>query len=109
MKVLPKAIKKKLKLGLSLDDQVVTGNVDLLFSPHGTKFKKPAILNIEAKNLDMSEMNLEAIAVYYDNPKTGKWKKMKSKEIIIKPEDGYIKIIDAELPHFSRYAVAYSD
>ena len=109
LKVFSETISEDAELVMSLDDQVLVGNVDVGFSPHGITFSSPALLTIEAKSLDLSGVNPHLINIYYDNPETGEWELMNSYGVIVKSEDGYVKIIDAELPHFSRYAVAWSN
>jgi len=109
LKVFSETISEDAELVMSLDDQVLVGNVDVGFSPHGITFSSPALLTIEAKSLDLSGVNPHLINIYYDNPETGEWELMNSYGVIVKSEDGYVKIIDAELPHFSRYAVAWAN
>ena len=109
LKVFSETISEDAELVMSLDDQVLVGNVDVGFEPHGITFSSPALLTIEAKSLDLSGVNPHLINIYYDNPETGEWELMNSYGVIVKTEDGYVKIIDAELPHFSRYAVAWSN
>ena len=106
LKVPENSIKNDTELFLSLDDQDLIGNVDLTFGPHGTKFSKPAILTIEAKALDLSGLKPWDLDIYYDDQNAKKWKKMNSEEIIVKIDEGYVKVIEAQLPHFSRYAIA---
>ncbi len=101
-------ISQDAELVLSLDDQILLGNVDVTFTPHGITFSSPALLNIEASGLDLANIPSK-IGCYYDNPDTGQWEKMETGDVIIKQDEGYIKIIDAQIPHFSRYAVAWSN
>ena len=109
LKVFNGTISQDAELMMSLDDEGLLGNVDVTFSPHGITFSSPALLTIEAKSLDLTGVNPHLINIYYDNPETGEWELMNSYGVIVKTEDGYVKIIDAELPHFSRYAVAWSN
>ena len=106
--VLPHTISEDAELSLSLDDQTLIGGVDVTFQPHGITFSRPAILNIQAKGLDLSGTNPEKIDIYYDNPDSGQWEKMARKQVIVKPENGFINVVAAEIPHFSRYAVGWS-
>ncbi len=105
LKVFAETISQDSELALSLDDQEISGNVALSFSPHGVTFSSPALLNIEAKNLDLSGVNPADINIYYDNQETGQWEVMESDKVIVKVNDGYVKIINGQLPHFSRYAI----
>jgi len=105
LKVFKGSISQDAELMMSLDDQELLGNVDVTFSPHGITFSRPARLDIEAKNLDLSGVNPDDINIYYDNPETGQWEVMQSYAVIVNEANGYIKVIDAKLPHFSRYAM----
>ena len=104
LKVFPETISRDEELSLSLDDQ----NLNFVFGPHGITFSTPALLNIEAKGVDLSNVNLETLGIYYDNPETGQWERMEGGDIIVKQSEDYLKIIDVEIPHFSRYACAWS-
>ena len=53
--------------------------------------------------------NLETLDIYYDNPETGRWEKVRRKKVIVDKDIGLVKIVNARLPHFSRYAVAWSN
>jgi len=106
LKVFNGTISQDAELMMSLDDQGLLGNVDVTFSPHGITFSRPARLDIEAKNLDLSGVNPDDINIYYDNPETGQWEVMQSYAVIVNEANGYIKVIDAKLPHFSRYAIS---
>ncbi len=108
LKMFSETIREDAELVMSLDDQILVANVDVTFSPDGITFSSPALLNIEAKNLDLSGIDADHINVYYDNPETGEWELMNSYDVIVKVDEGYVKIMDAELPHFSRYAFAWS-
>jgi hypothetical protein len=96
-------------IGLSIDEQMFIGNLDVEFTPHGIVFSNPAKLNIEIemKDVDLSGMNLDKLDIYYDNKDSGEWEKMKSEKIEIKYDDNKlkIKVKNALIPHFSRYAV----
>ncbi len=105
LKVFNGTISQDAELMMSLDDQGLLGNVDVSFSPHGITFSSPARLDIEAKNLDLSGINPDDINIYYDNPETGQWEVMQSYAVIVNEANGYVKVIDAKLPHFSRYAI----
>jgi len=105
LKVFNGSISQDAELMMSLDDQGLLGNVDVTFSPHGITFSRPARLDIEAKNLDLSGINPNDINIYYDNPETGQWEVMQSYAVIVKQADGYVKVVAGQLPHFSRYAI----
>jgi len=105
-KVMPASVTEDLEITISTDDEELAGNIFLTFGPHGTDFKPPAILNIEVSGLDLSGWSNDrthGINIFYINE--GDWKVMKTKKIIVKKNEGYLKIKGAELPHFSRYAI----
>ena len=108
-KVFSETISQNAGLVLSMTDALVSGGVDVSFQPHGITFGVPALLNIEATNVDLSGVKPKNIGIYYVNEETGKWEEMQTYDIIVKKREGYLKIIDAEIPHFSRYAVAWSN
>ncbi len=107
-KVFDNTISEDAWLKLRMNDGVLSGDVDAEFQPHGITFSKPAVFNIEAKYVDLTGVNPSTVALYYVND-NGEWEKMKTEEISVKIDDGIIKIMDAEIPHFSRYAVAWSN
>ena len=116
-KVMPASITEDLEITISTDDEELAGNIFLTFGPHGTDFNPPAILDIEVSGLDLSGWGDDdddddddddghhdhGINIFYINE--GDWEVMKSEKIIVKKNEGYLKIKGAELPHFSRYAI----
>ena len=54
-------------------------------------------------------MNIDKIGCYYDNPEVSEWETMRTYDVIVKEKEGYIKVLDAKIPHFSRYAVAWTN
>ena len=103
--VLAGAISRDAVLQMGLDDQSFL----MSFGPHGITFSPPALLNIEARNLDLSGVNPETLTLYYLDSKTDEWVEMQTAEIIVNQEEGYLKFVDGQIPHFSRYAVAWSN
>lgn len=103
LEVEKRALSEDMTLSMSLDDQILSTT----FGPHGTVFSKPALLTIKAKGLDLHGLDKKSIGLYYENNETGYWEKMKVEKISLKEKVGKLKIKNAELPHFSRYAVAY--
>ena len=103
--VLPGAVVEDVDISISTDDELLMGDVYLTFGPHGTAFNPPAILDIDAFGLDLSGIDPEDLNVFYDNAETGQWELMQSTEILINQAEGYIKVVGALLPHFSRYAI----
>jgi hypothetical protein len=95
-------------LTMSLDQQTLSGSVDVTFGPHGTMFSIPALLNIDAKGLDLSSVPSNAnVQLYYFNPTTNKYDLMAAKKEMYNLNDGMIQCKDGQLPHFSRYAFGY--
>ncbi|MCH7755890.1 hypothetical protein IH970_12310 [candidate division KSB1 bacterium] len=82
---------------------------DMEFGPDGTVFANPALLNIIAVNLNLKKVNLETLGIYYDNPETGQWQKIDSENVVVDKEHGFLRIRNAQIPHFSRYAAAWSN
>jgi len=103
----PGALDADTELSLTLNASTVAGEVDMVFSPHGTVFNTPAILNIKALNLELKDLSKKDIDIYYDNRESGYWEKMESHFVKVNTRRGNIWVKDALLPHFSRYAVAY--
>jgi len=103
--VLAGAISRDAVLQMGLDDQSFL----MSFGPHGITFSPPALLNIEARNVDLSGVNPETLTLYYLDSKTDEWVEMQTAEIIVNQEEGYLKFVDGQIPHFSRYAVAWSN
>ncbi len=108
-RVFSETISQNARLVLRMTDALLSGEVDVSFQPHGITFSLPGLLNSEAKNIDLLGVNPNNIGIYYVNEDTGEWEKMQTYDIIVKKNEGYLKIINAEIPHFSRYAVAWSN
>jgi len=92
------------EVSLTLDDTDFKGALDVVFSPHGTTFSDPALLTIKAEGIDLSGIDPNSLWIYYDNPVTGQWEPMVCERFIIS-KSGMIIVQNAELPHFSRYAI----
>ena len=103
--VLPHSVKDTTELSLSMNKK----SFDMEFGPPGTVFAKPALLNIIAVNLNLKKVNLETLAIYYDNPETGQWQKIDSENVVVDKEHGFLRIRNTQIPHFSRYACAWSN
>jgi hypothetical protein len=109
LNILPHAVNEDTELSLTLDEETLLGNVDVTFAPHGIEFLRPAILNIQAKGLDLAGIDPDKIDIYYDNPELGEWEKMPRKQVQVNEKNGFINVVAAEIPHFSRYAVAWAE
>ena len=104
--VLPNSVKETTELSLIMDKK----RFDMKFGPAGTVFANPALLNIIGVNLKLKKVNLETLGIYYHNPETGQWHKIDSKyDVIVDKKQGFLRIRDAQIPHFSRYAVAFGE
>ena len=109
LEVLPGSVTEDAELSINLDDEDLSGDVFLTFGPHGTVFNPSALLNIEASGLDLSGGDPSTIDIFYDNQDTGEWEPMPKETLIVDQNEGYIKVVNAQLPHFSRYAVAFTN
>ena len=58
--------------------------------------------------LNLKKVNPATLAIYYDNTETGQWEKMEAEQVIVNEKYGFLRIVDGQIPHFSRYAVAWS-
>jgi hypothetical protein len=97
-------------LTMTLDQTTLAGSVDVnvVFGPHGTNFLKPALLDVDAKGLDLSSIPKDAsVELYYFNPDSGGYELMNAKKESCNLKKGEIKCDNGELPHFSRYAFGY--
>ena len=105
LEVLPYSVKDTTKLSLTLDNN----SIDMEFGPHGTVFQNPAVLNIIVFGLKLKNVNTETLDVYWDNPETGQWEKMETEQVVVSERWGFIQIRNTNIPHFSRYALAWSN
>ncbi|PKL89687.1 MAG: hypothetical protein CVV23_03620 [Ignavibacteriae bacterium HGW-Ignavibacteriae-2] len=78
-------------------------SVDL--DPHGAVFNKPILLTLKFKDIDVKEykINLENFFQYIDENGCPTNENVKYRKIEINEAEGYAKVFDAELWHFSRY------
>ncbi|MBN2009109.1 hypothetical protein JW960_07170 [candidate division KSB1 bacterium] len=105
----PESISEDALLRLTVDPTLLSGDVDVTFYPHGIMFAKPALLNIEVKGADVSDLEIDKLGLWYTSDESGVWQQMVVKEIVVDKEAGYLRIIDAQIPHFSRYALAHAE
>ena len=92
-------------VSMTYDDQNFLGFTDVVFGPHGTQFSKPALLNVSLQNMDLTGINPNKVSLYYVND-NGQWEKMVVESITVEPVTGTVIVLNAQIPHFSRYAVA---
>jgi hypothetical protein len=100
----PNSMNQDAEVSLTLDDMDFKGALDVVFGPHGTTFSDPALLTIKAEGIDLSGINPGSLWIYYDNPVTGQWEPMVCERFVV-GQSGWIYVQNAELPHFSRYAI----
>jgi len=105
LQILPGTISEDAQVSISIDDEQFIGNLDVEFKPHGITFSQPAILNIKAYGLDLSGFDPNSIDIYYDNPDTGQWELMPRDDIYVNVSLGLVRVTNARIPHFSRYAI----
>ena len=103
--ILPRAIDANKIVTMTYDDQNFQGFTDIVFGPHGTQFSKPALLNVSLQNMDLTGVNPNKVGLYYVND-NGQWEKMVVESITVEPVTGTVIVLNAQIPHFSRYAVA---
>ncbi len=106
------SVDESVQISIEFDPSVFYGNMNMDYSPHGLIFKQPAILNIEARGLDLSQLSAAAaqqFCVFYINQETGALEEMQADQLFIEIETGTVKVVNARLPHFSRYAIAWSN
>jgi hypothetical protein len=71
------------------------------FSPTGT-FSKPVIYNLTIVGVDLSNVNPATVSFVYMSP-DGNYYKPNYQQIVVDKQCGRLQILNAELPHFSRY------
>lgn len=71
------------------------------FSPSGT-FTKPVIYNLTIMGVDLSKVDAAKVSFVYMSP-DGKYYKPAYDKIYVEKQSGKLQIINAQLPHFSRY------
>ena len=62
---------------------------------------------IETKGLNLNNVNTETLAFYYVDSNNDLIK-MPCDDILVDKNAGVIKVLNAKVPHFSRYAIAFS-
>jgi|WetSurMetagenome_2_1015567.scaffolds.fasta_scaffold51770_2 hypothetical protein len=90
------------------DDYLVSnvslGPVDMNFGPDGTSFNKPALLNIIAQGLDLSNWSQDDdLKLACFNEDTQLWEVVPCQKIIFNVKTGFLQCVNGQLSHFSRY------
>ncbi len=99
--VTPNSISEDAEVTLTFDDE----KIDFVFGPSGTTFDPPALLNLVIYGLDLTGVDSESIGFYYVSP-DGAWEIMPSEQVIVNQKYGFIRIVNAQISHFSRYALS---
>jgi hypothetical protein len=71
------------------------------FTPSG-EFDKPVIYNLTIQGIDLSNVDPSTVTFVYMAP-DGNYYKAKYQSIYVEKQSGKLQIINAELPHFSRW------
>jgi len=82
---------------MSVNDQCGTST----FTPSGT-FSKPVIYNLTIVGLDLSNVNPATVKFVYMAP-DGNYYVPKYERLYVEKQSGKLQIVNAQLPHFSRY------
>ena len=90
---------------MTVDDETFLADLDVLFGPSGLDFERPADLDVDIDNIDLTGVDPSNVNLYYENKETGDWEIMNCKKVQVDVENGKIKVQKGELPHFSRYAL----
>jgi hypothetical protein len=86
---------------MSISDQFGTAT----FSPSGT-FTKPVIYNLTIMGVDLSNVDPSKVTFVYAAD-DGTYYAAKYDQVYVEKESGKLQIVNAQLPHFSRYAFAH--
>ncbi|MFZ0391163.1 MAG: hypothetical protein WAN36_11960 [Calditrichia bacterium] len=105
--VLPQSIADTSEIAIGLNTGHLGGMVDLSFGPHGLTFDPYALINLKTTGLHLDNINTDSLAFFYVEP-SGEWVEMPCDSIVADKESGSIKVCNAKVPHFSRYAIAIS-
>ncbi len=84
-------------VSMSVNDQFGTAS----FSPSGT-WAKSVIYNLTIMGVDLSKVDPSKVSFVYMSP-DGKYYKAKYQSIYVEKQSGKLQIINAQLPHFSRW------
>ncbi|HVO73189.1 MAG TPA: hypothetical protein VMT35_04140 [Ignavibacteriaceae bacterium] len=74
------------------------------FSPEQT-FSKPVIYNLTIKGLDLSAIDPPTVQFVYMAP-DGQYQKAEYDRLIVDKGTGTLQVVNAKIPHFSRYGFA---
>jgi hypothetical protein len=83
---------------MAINDQYGTAD----FAPSGT-FSKPVIYNLTIVGANISSVDPSKVKFVYVAP-TGKYYTAVCQQIYVEKQSGKLQVINAQLPHFSRYS-----
>ena len=86
------------KFSIEFDPENYTAH----FYPSPTTFKKPLILDMKFSGLDLSKINKKAVEFCYMG-ENGELEVVNCQKLVVRKKKGVLKIVGAELHHFSRY------
>lgn len=82
---------------ITVDDKIAATD----FSPSGS-FLKPVIYNMTIMGVDLKNVNPSTAKFVYMAP-NGQYYPIKYQKIFVEKQSGKLQVVNAELPHFSRY------
>ncbi len=106
LEIPPGSISEDAEVEISIETTEIVGGIGVTFQPHGVTFNSPAALNIVAHGVDLTGVSPDEVNIYYDNPETGLWEPMEKERIIVDIHNGIVQVLNALIPHFSRYALS---
>ena len=86
---------------MSINDQFGTSS----FSPSST-FSKPVIYNLTILGVDLSKVDPSKVKFVYEAD-NGQYYPAVCQSVYVEKQSGKLQVINAQLPHFSRYAFAH--
>ena len=95
----PGCVKQNGNISMELDDETGVST----FLP-AQVFNFPAIINQRITGFDLSNVNIDDIGFYYIKT-DGTFEEMQYDDLIIDVQTGTIEIVNARIPHFSRYGI----
>jgi hypothetical protein len=107
LRVAPYAVGSDVTTSVSVPSGSLVTDVDVIFGPHGTVFSPPALFILRVEGLELSNEDPKNTGFYYYNEESDVWE-LQDAVIDMDCIEGRIRV-RAELYHFSRYAVAFTN
>jgi hypothetical protein len=98
-------VSQPLTVSLTLPEQVVESEADVVFGPDGLILERSAVLTMRARGLDLEGIDPDRVGFYYFNEDQGVWELIDPIFLFVNVEKGRI-FGKCRVDHFSRYAVA---